>query len=387
MVRRNAPRAACGSSTMHVSRLNRLGRVLRCASGAGHPPGPGRRLRPRTGRGRTGAEAAHPVPPRELADPRRAPDQRHPGAGPGRRRLSLARHRSRAGPLRRGRVPDLRSQQQPRAEGERRHRPVRRQRQPAVDRHRRRRRPAPARRRLRGVQPGPPVRLDQRLLPGSARRHLGRRRRFGRPGLRRTRWSSCAAPSPPSRRFTRTRTARSPSAPTARSAGSRTTRSGRSRRAPRTSRRRSVSPTARCGRPCPPACGAPAASVRTGSSRPRTACRPRTSGRCRLDHRGGLWIGTTAGVARLVGDRLVARTAVRDADYEGMFVTALLEDREGGIWVATRHGGLHQLRDVPFRAITRRDGTGPRRRPLGLRGSRREPLGRHRRRRADPAQR
>ena len=76
----------------------------------------------------------------------------------------------------------------------------------------------------------------------------------------------------------------------------------------------------------------------------------------RLDHRGGLWIGTTAGVARLVGDRLVSRTAVRDADFEGMFVTALLEDREGGIWVATRHGGLHKLRDVPFRAITRREG-------------------------------
>ena len=196
-----------GSSTMHVSRLNRLGRVLRRASSACHAPGPGRRPRPRAGRGRTGAEAAHPVPPRELADPRRPPDQRHPGAGPGRRRLSLARHRSRAGPLRRRRVPDLRSQQHPRAEGERRHRPVRRQRQPAVDRHRRRRRPAPARRRLRGVQPGPPVRLDQRVLPGSARRHLGRRRRFGRPGLRRTRWSSCAAASTPSRRFTRTRPA------------------------------------------------------------------------------------------------------------------------------------------------------------------------------------
>ncbi len=76
----------------------------------------------------------------------------------------------------------------------------------------------------------------------------------------------------------------------------------------------------------------------------------------RLDRRGGLWIGTTAGVARLVGDRLVARTALRDADYEGLSVTALLEDAEGGIWVATRNGGLYKFRDVPFRAITRRDG-------------------------------
>jgi signal transduction histidine kinase/ligand-binding sensor domain-containing protein/CheY-like chemotaxis protein len=74
------------------------------------------------------------------------------------------------------------------------------------------------------------------------------------------------------------------------------------------------------------------------------------------DHRGGLWIGTTGGVARLVGDRLVSRTTVRESDLEGMYVTALLEDREGSVWVATRHGGLHQFRDVPFRAITRSDG-------------------------------
>ena len=75
-----------------------------------------------------------------------------------------------------------------------------------------------------------------------------------------------------------------------------------------------------------------------------------------LDRRGGLWIGTTAGVARLVGDRLVSRRVVRDPEAEGMVVTALLEDREGSVWVATRQGGLHQLRDVPFEAITRRHG-------------------------------
>ena len=53
-----------------------------------------------------------------------------------------------------------------------------------------------------------------------------------------------------------------------------------------------------------------------------------------LDRRGGLWIGTSAGVARLRRrpPRRRARS-VRDADYEGMFVTALLEDREGSIWV------------------------------------------------------
>src|SRR5688500_6360054 len=75
-----------------------------------------------------------------------------------------------------------------------------------------------------------------------------------------------------------------------------------------------------------------------------------------FDRRGGLWIGTTAGVSRLVGDRIVSRTATRDADTEGLVGPALLEDRAGSIWVATRHGGLHQFRDVPFRAITRRYG-------------------------------
>ncbi len=77
-----------------------------------------------------------------------------------------------------------------------------------------------------------------------------------------------------------------------------------------------------------------------------------------LDSRGGLWIGTTGGVARLIGDRLVARTASagRDLETEGMVVSALLQDREGSVWVATRNGGLHQFRDVPFEAITRRHG-------------------------------
>ena len=90
-------------------------------------------------------------------------------------------------------------------------------------------------------------------------------------------------------------------------------------------------------------------------------------------------------MARLVGDRLVSRSAARDADSEGMFVTALLEDREGSIWVATRHGGLHQLRDVPFQAITRREGLAHDDVLSVFEDHAGQPVGRHRRRRPDPA--
>jgi hypothetical protein len=63
------------------------------------------------------------------------------------------------------------------------------------------------------------------------------------------------------------------------SAGSRTPPSSWPAVGPRTSRRRSVSPTARSGRRCPPASAAPAAGGRTGCSRPPMACHRRTSRR------------------------------------------------------------------------------------------------------------
>ena len=74
------------------------------------------------------------------------------------------------------------------------------------------------------------------------------------------------------------------------------------------------------------------------------------------DRQGGLWIGTTSGVARLTSDRISALTRDRDPSMEGIIVTAVLEDREGSIWATTRHSGLMQIRSSPFEAITRREG-------------------------------
>ncbi len=92
-----------------------------------------------------------------------------------------------------------------------------------------------------------------------------------RPGAR--------TPAASSRRSTRTSTAPSPSGPTGRWPASRTTPSSSTWTGPRTSRRPSARRTGRSGRPCPPACAGPAATARTGSSPPRTACPPPTSRR------------------------------------------------------------------------------------------------------------
>jgi signal transduction histidine kinase/ligand-binding sensor domain-containing protein/CheY-like chemotaxis protein len=74
------------------------------------------------------------------------------------------------------------------------------------------------------------------------------------------------------------------------------------------------------------------------------------------DRQGGIWVGTNAGISRILGDRIASYAPGRTIEREGLHVTALLEDREGTIWIGTRHGGLLQMRDVPFRAITSSDG-------------------------------
>jgi signal transduction histidine kinase/ligand-binding sensor domain-containing protein/CheY-like chemotaxis protein len=70
------------------------------------------------------------------------------------------------------------------------------------------------------------------------------------------------------------------------------------------------------------------------------------------DHKGGIWVGTSSGVARIVGEQLVGLAPNRVPFVDTLRVTGIVEDLEGTIWIGTRDSGLLQLRDVPFEAIT-----------------------------------
>jgi ligand-binding sensor domain-containing protein len=71
------------------------------------------------------------------------------------------------------------------------------------------------------------------------------------------------------------------------------------------------------------------------------------------DRHGGLWVGTTAGLARWTDGRVA--TAPGHA-LSGVRVLAVHEDRDGNLWVGTDTAGVHQLRDGPFTPLTTRQG-------------------------------
>lgn len=78
------------------------------------------------------------------------------------------------------------------------------------------------------------------------------------------------------------------------------------------------------------------------------------STRAMLERNGALWMGTPdAGLIRLQDGR-VSRFATEDG-LSGVFVTDILEDREGNVWVATL-GGLDRFRDLAVVTISSRDG-------------------------------
>jgi signal transduction histidine kinase/ligand-binding sensor domain-containing protein len=69
---------------------------------------------------------------------------------------------------------------------------------------------------------------------------------------------------------------------------------------------------------------------------------------------GGLWLATTTGLCRVRG-QLVDCYSARDG-LTAESAAALLLDRNGGLWVGTKQGGLDHFRDPAFRTYAERDG-------------------------------
>ena len=98
--------------------------------------------------------------------------------------------------------------------------------------------------------------------------------------------------------------------------------------------------------------------------------------------RGDLWIGTDGeGVARLRGDRLTFFTT--EDGLTGNRIASILLDEVGTLWVGTTRGGLNR-RSLHRHHDCRR--TAERLRVRVARGSRRHPVGRHKRRRSRSAE-
>jgi signal transduction histidine kinase/streptogramin lyase len=82
-----------------------------------------------------------------------------------------------------------------------------------------------------------------------------------------------------------------------------------------------------------------------------------TGERLVCDRRGDFWIGTDEGLYRAPGPRLELRAATRVGQAEGIPATAVSrdgmhEDAQGGLWVATMDGAIHQR--APGAAVFRR---------------------------------
>ena len=71
------------------------------------------------------------------------------------------------------------------------------------------------------------------------------------------------------------------------------------------------------------------------------------------DRDGNLWIGTAAGLCRMSGGKFTTIT-MRDG-LSGDQVVALYEDGEGSLWAGTFGGGLTRIMDGKFMAVTKRE--------------------------------
>ncbi len=71
---------------------------------------------------------------------------------------------------------------------------------------------------------------------------------------------------------------------------------------------------------------------------------------------GYLWLGTQAGLARFDGVKFTAYTSTNTPELKSDFITALIEDRSGRLWIGTALGGILRIDGNKFESITAADG-------------------------------
>lgn len=71
---------------------------------------------------------------------------------------------------------------------------------------------------------------------------------------------------------------------------------------------------------------------------------------------GYLWLGTLAGTARFDGAHFTVFDNGNTSAIQGSYITALLEDCQGNLWLGSDNGGLVRYRNGQFNLYTIRDG-------------------------------
>jgi ligand-binding sensor domain-containing protein/signal transduction histidine kinase len=71
---------------------------------------------------------------------------------------------------------------------------------------------------------------------------------------------------------------------------------------------------------------------------------------------GYLWLGTLAGTARFDGAHFTVFDNGNTSAIKGSYITALLEDQQGNLWMGSDNGGLVRYRNGQFDLYTMRDG-------------------------------